>query len=219
MWDYIDKLKTHILYKDIRRKIKMRKRVGERIVPRHRDRFRAFSVCPYNELKVVIIGQDPYHGYAFINNKEIPQANGMAFSVSPGVPIPPSLRNIYKELNNDGFSSSSEGQLDKWAQQGVLLLNTSLTTKAGTAGAHMEIWSEFTEQIIRHLVKHKKNLVFILWGNHAIGYSSLIKNHHIITSPHPSPFSANTGFFGSKPFSKTNDYLRENGIQVIDWNL
>ncbi|MCC7290217.1 uracil-DNA glycosylase [bacterium] len=175
--------------------------------------FSAFALCPFGSVKVVIIGQDPYHGYN--------QANGLAFSVSDEVTIPPSLTNIYKELKSDlGTQPPKTGNLERWAQQGVLLLNATLTVEANNPGSHQNKgWEEFTDSVIRVLSEEKENLVFILWGSYAQRKGEIIDpfKHHIIQSPHPSPFSADKGFFGSKPFSKTNYYLQANGIKPIKW--
>lgn len=175
--------------------------------------FNAFDLCKFDDVKVVILGQDPYHGPK--------QANGLSFSVSEGIPLPPSLRNIYKELKNDlGVQPPESGNLERWAKQGVLLLNATLTVKAGNAGSHQgKGWEEFTDAVIGILSEKKENLVFILWGAYAQKKISLIDvfKHQIIESPHPSPFSADRGFFGSKPFSKANEYLSRSGAAPIDW--
>jgi uracil-DNA glycosylase len=163
----------------------------------------------------VILGQDPYHGYG--------QANGLCFSVKEGVTKPPSLQNIFKELHSDlGISIPRNGNLEKWAQQGVLLLNATLTVRSGQAGSHQNKgWENFTDAAIKSLSEKKHHLVFILWGNFAQAKQTLIdpSKHLILKSAHPSPFSAERGFFGSKPFSKCNAYLREHGIEEIDWRL
>lgn len=176
--------------------------------------FEAFRFCDLKDTKVVILGQDPYHGPN--------QANGLAFSVNRDQKIPPSLKNIYKELKNDlNIEPPSHGDLTDWTKQGVLLLNTVLTVAEKKPGSHYEIgWEMLTDEIIKELSK-KGNIVFILWGNKAQTKKSLIdKNtNFIIEAPHPSPFSANKGFFGSKPFSKTNEYLKSIGKKEIDWRI
>ncbi len=185
------------------------------IYPNMHDIFNALHFTSYKDVKVVILGQDPYHGPN--------QAYGLAFSVKEGVRIPPSLLNMYKELKDDlGCYIPNNGVLKKWAEEGVLLLNTSLTVRAGEANSHNKIgWEIFTDHIIRLLNEREDPLVFILWGNNAIKKESLItnKNHHIIKSVHPSPLSASRGFFGSKPFSKTNKFLESIGKKPIDWQI
>lgn len=176
--------------------------------------FRAFDLTPFDEVKVVILGQDPYHGPG--------QANGLAFAVSAGTKLPPSLQNIYKEIESDlGHKSAvTQGDLESWARQGVLLLNATLTVKKSSPGSHQNIgWERFTDAVIKSLSDQKENLVFILWGAYAQKKGSVIdeSKHLVIKSPHPSPFSAYSGFFGSKPFSKCNDYLESRGQQPIDW--
>lgn len=177
--------------------------------------FEAFNKTPFDKVKVVLIGQDPYHDDG--------QAEGMSFSVPLGVKPPPSLKNIYKELVTDvGFKTVSHGHLSYWAEQGVLLLNSVLTVRAHQAGSHRNKgWEVFTDQIIRDLSAQKNKLVFLLWGNYAKQKAELIdgEKHLILTSAHPSPFSAATGFFGCKHFSKTNTYLQSNSISPIDWQL
>lgn len=185
------------------------------IYPDANDIFNALHYTPYKDVKVVILGQDPYHGPN--------QAYGLSFSVKPGVAIPPSLVNIYKELRNDlGCYIPNNGTLTKWAEEGVLLLNTSLTVRAGEANSHSRIgWEIFTDYIIRLLNQRDDPIVFILWGNNAIKKEALITNpkHHIIKSVHPSPLSASRGFFGSRPFSKTNKFLESIGKKSIDWQI
>lgn len=177
--------------------------------------FSALDYTSYKDTKVVILGQDPYHGPN--------QSHGLCFSVKPGVRIPPSLRNMYKELNEDlACYIPNNGYLEKWARQGVLLLNTSFTVRGGEANSHRKIgWEIFTDQIIKLLNERKDPIVFILWGNNAIKKENLITNpkHHIIKSVHPSPLSASRGFFGSKPFSKTNEFLDSIGKKQIDWQI
>jgi len=185
------------------------------IYPPGSDIFAAFNYTPFDKVKVVILGQDPYHGPG--------QANGLCFSVKDGIRQPPSLQNIFKELYSDlGIPAPENGNLEKWAGQGVLLLNATLTVRARQAGSHQNKgWEQFTDSAIKRLSEKRENLVFILWGNYAKAKKSLIDTtkHFIVESPHPSPFSANSGFFGSRPFSKTNNYLKSKGIEPIDWSL
>jgi uracil-DNA glycosylase len=177
--------------------------------------FNSLHLTDYKDVKAVILGQDPYHGPN--------QAHGLSFSVKHGVPAPPSLVNIFKELKVDlGYPAPSHGCLEKWAKEGVLLLNTVLTVRKGEANSHRERgWEKFTDEIIRLLNAREKPMVFILWGSPAIRKASMIdtRRHFVIKSPHPSPLSSYRGFFGSKPFSKTNEFLKENGIDPIDWKL
>lgn len=186
-----------------------------KIYPPGSEIFSAFNYTPFDKVKVVILGQDPYHGAG--------QANGLCFSVKEGIPHPPSLRNIFKELNQDlGFPIPKSGNLEKWARQGVLLLNATLTVRANQAGSHQnQGWERFTDKVIFSLSEINEHLVFILWGKYAQNKELLIdgSKHFIIKSAHPSPFSADRGFFGSKPFSKANDYLAKQNISPIDWNL
>jgi len=175
--------------------------------------FSAFEHTPFDEVRVVIIGQDPYHGPG--------QANGLCFSVADGIQKPPSLQNIFKELNSDlGIPVAQSGNLERWADQGVLLLNATLTVRASQAGSHQNKgWEQFTDAVIQKLSDKKENLVFILWGAYAQKKGSVIdtSKHFIIKSSHPSPLSAHNGFFGSKPFSKTNSYLKSIGGKEINW--
>ncbi|MBO7736461.1 MAG: uracil-DNA glycosylase [Clostridia bacterium] len=185
------------------------------VYPDMYDLYNCFRYTPLNTLKVVLLGQDPYH--------EPNQAHGLCFSVQKGVKLPPSLVNIYRELQNDlGIPPSDSGDLSAWARQGVLLLNTSLTVRAHVANSHSKCgWSWFTDNVIRLISENKENVVFILWGGNARSKKPLIdKNKHlIIESAHPSPLSAYNGFFGSKPFSKTNEYLQNQGMPPINWDL
>jgi uracil-DNA glycosylase len=185
------------------------------VYPEKKDIFNALHKTEYHKVKAVIIGQDPYHGPE--------QAHGMSFSVKPGVPIPPSLRNIYKELKADiGCEIPNHGYLVKWAEEGVLLLNTVLTVRRGEAHSHKcKGWEMFTDRIISLLNEREQPIVFILWGRPAQSKQSLIddKKHLIITGVHPSPLSASRGFFGSNPFSKANQFLRALGENEIDWEL
>lgn len=177
--------------------------------------FNAFNLTPFDKVKVVILGQDPYHN--------IGQAHGLAFSVPDSIQKPPSLVNIFKELNQDlGVPIPAKGNLEKWAKEGVLLLNASLTVRANMAASHAKIgWQRFTDAAIKALSEKKDHLVFILWGNYAIAKETLIDNtkHLILKSVHPSPLSASRGFFGCHHFSKTNEYLSKNNLTPIDWTL
>ena len=175
--------------------------------------FAAFDRCPFSEVKVVLLGQDPYHGAG--------QAEGLCFSVRDGVPTPPSLQNIFKELHDDlGVPVPTSGSLRRWADQGVLLLNATLTVRAGAAGSHQgRGWETFTDAAIRALSSQREHLVFLLWGAYAGRKAALIdrSRHCILTAPHPSPLSAYRGFFGSHPFSQANAYLTAHGLQPISW--
>jgi uracil-DNA glycosylase len=200
----------------LRQFLKNEKQEGHKIYPKGSDIFNAFNKTPFDKLEVVILGQDPYHGEN--------QAHGLSFSVQKGIGIPPSLRNIYKELTTDipDFITPNHGDLTEWAEQGVLLLNASLTVRAGMPGSHQKRgWEEFTDNVIRKISEKKEGIVFILWGAFAQAKAELINKtkHHIIKSPHPSPFSADRGFFGSKPFSKTNEILLKEGKKPIDWQI
>lgn len=185
------------------------------IYPSMYDIFNAFKFTPYDKLKAVILGQDPYH--------EEGQAHGLSFSVNKGIKIPPSLVNIYKELYNDlGIPPHEDGYLKKWAEQGVLLLNTVLTVRQGLANSHKgKGWEWFTDSVIKVVNEKETPVVFILWGANARSKKSLIdtSKHCVIESAHPSPLSCYNGFFGSKPFSKTNNFLISRGIEPIDWDL
>lgn len=185
------------------------------IFPERNYIFRALNETPYENVKVVILGQDPYHGEG--------QAQGLSFSVQPEEKLPPSLRNIFTELCDDMKCDKPEnGSLVKWSKQGVLLLNTVLTVREGQPNSHKgKGWEILTDEIIHVLNDREKPIVFILWGKHAQAKKQLItsEQHLIIESPHPSPFSARKGFFGSRPFSKTNEFLKQNGIDEIDWTL
>lgn len=175
--------------------------------------FNAFNLCPFQEVKVVIIGQDPYHGEH--------QAHGLCFSVNDGIQFPPSLKNIFKEIENDlGIGIPLSGNLTRWAQQGVLMLNATLTVRAHQAGSHQRKgWEEFTDAAIRALAEKREHLVFILWGAYAQKKGAFIdrQKHLVLTSVHPSPLSAHNGFFGNKHFSRTNEYLMEHGEAPIQW--
>lgn len=185
------------------------------IYPSAEDIFNAFHFTPLSKVKVVILGQDPYHN--------VNQAHGLCFSVKPQVEIPPSLVNIYKELQDDlGYDIPNNGYLEKWAKQGVLLLNTVLTVRAHQAASHQgKGWEEFTDAVIQAVNAQERPIVFILWGRPAQMKKKMLTNpkHLILEAPHPSPLSAYRGFFGSKPFSKTNAFLKENGIEPVDWQI
>ncbi|EEY10547.1 uracil-DNA glycosylase [Mannheimia haemolytica serotype A2 str. OVINE] len=189
---------------------------GKVIYPPQNEVFSAFALTEFSDVKVVILGQDPYHGPN--------QAHGLAFSVKPPVAPPPSLVNMYKELSEDieGFQIPPHGYLIDWAKQGVFMLNTSLTVEQGRAGSHSQIgWEIFTDKVIAQLNQHRDNLVFLLWGSHAQRKGQFIdRNRHcVLASPHPSPLSAYRGFFGCKHFSKANNYLISQGISPINWQL
>ena len=183
------------------------------VFPPGREIFAAFDATPFDKVKVVIIGQDPYH--------DVNQANGLCFSVRDGIPFPPSLLNIFKEIENAlGTPIPASGDLSRWAHQGVLLLNSTLTVRAHSAGSHQNKgWEQFTDEVILQLAQRKENLVFILWGAYAIKKGAFINRmkHLVLTSPHPSPLSAYRGFFGNKHFSLTNEYLIKHGKQPIEW--
>lgn len=184
-----------------------------KVYPPKQDIFNAFKYCDYDNIKIVILGMDPYIREG--------QAHGLSFSVNPGIKIPPSLQNIYKELHNDiDFNIPNHGYLKSWAQQGILLLNTSLTVREGATGSHMKIWEPFTKNIIKILNDKTTPLVFLLWGNHARNKRYLITNpiHCIIEGGHPSPMSCKL-FFGGKYFSRTNTFLVQNDIKPIDWTI
>ena len=191
----------------------------EPVYPAPGNIFRAFDLCPFGKVKVVILGQDPYHGRG--------QANGLAFAVGEQTPIPPSLQNIFKEIASDlgpvlksNFNTAKNGDLSRWAEQGVLLLNATLTVRAGMAGSHQgKGWEEFTDAAVRALSEGREHLVFMLWGNYAKAKGAHIdrSRHLVLEAAHPSPFSAANGFFGCKHFSKANDYLTEHGETPIDW--
>ena len=187
--------------------------ISKTIYPKPTDVFNAFNKTPFDKVKVVILGQDPYHGKG--------QAHGLSFSVPKGITAPPSLRNIFTELKNDiGKEIPQDGDLTNWAEQGVLLLNAILTVVANSPASHHNMgWEDFTDTVIKTISDKKENIVFILWGAYAQKKKSLIdtQKHLVIESPHPSPFSADRGFFGSKPFSKTNEYLKSKGETEINW--
>jgi uracil-DNA glycosylase len=189
-------------------------RLHDQVFPAHDEVFRALRLTPHADVRAVLLGQDPYHGPG--------QAHGLSFSVRPGVAVPPSLRNIYKELHDDmGIEHPGHGNLEAWARSGVLLLNSVLTVRAHDAGSHRKQgWEILTDRIIEVVSEKSDPVVFILWGNLARSKASLIaSHHHIIESPHPSPLSASRGFFGTKPFSRANDALVESRREPIDWSL
>lgn len=202
---YMDELKAFLL----------EEKQHHTIYPHGSHIFNAFNSTPFESVKAVILGQDPYHGAH--------QAHGLSFSVQSGVPLPPSLQNVFKELVDDiGCPFPKSGDLTPWAEQGVLLLNTILTVRAGEPFSHKARgWERFTDQVIRLLSEQREHIVFILWGAPAGKKAALIdeSRHHIIRSPHPSPLSSYRGFFGSKPFSRTNAYLQSHRIAPIDWRL
>lgn len=196
--------------------IQQERESGIKIYPPEKDVFHAFRMAKFDEIRVVILGQDPYHGEH--------QAHGLAFSVSEGITFPPSLRNIFKELRDDiaGFQIPMHGCLNQWAEQGVLLLNHVLTVREGSPNSHAKIgWEQFTDAIIRKLNDERQHLVFMLWGASAQKKGDLIcrNKHLVLTAAHPSPLSAYRGFFGCKHFSQANDYLRQHGLREIDWHL
>ena len=189
--------------------------IGKKIFPPMNKIFNAFNLTPFTNIKIVLVGQDPYHGES--------QANGLSFSVEENIKVPPSLQNIFRELFTDlRLTSPQNGNLEKWAKQGVLLLNSSLTVEKGLPGSHQgKGWEKFTDEVLKIINNKKQNVVFILWGKKAQEKGHFLdrQRHLILKSPHPSPFSAHSGFFGSKPFSKANNYLIEKGIEPINWQL
>ena len=211
-WDIVlkDEMKKQY-FKDL--ELFVKNEYNERIIyPQYNDIFNALRYTDYDNVKVVILGQDPYHGES--------EAHGLSFSVKQGVQMPPSLRNIFKELKNDVGVNRSQTDLTDWAKQGVLLLNSIMTVVKDTPLSHKaKGWEIFTDRIIELLGSREQPMVFILWGNYARSKKELIKNknHLIIENVHPSPLSASRGFFGSKPFSKTNEFLRKNNIKEIEW--
>ena len=195
------------------------KAAGKQIYPKGAEYFRALDLTPLDKVRVVILGQDPYHGPG--------QAHGLCFSVKPGVPPPPSLVNIYKEMRSDlGITPARHGFLEHWARQGVLLLNSVLTVQAGMAASHRERgWEKFTDAVIRLVAARPDPVVFILWGSYAQKKAAFVEDvarggrHLVLKAPHPSPLSAHAGFFGSQPFSRTNAFLEGKGLTPIDWQL
>lgn len=214
--DALGEEKQQAYFVDLLTRIEAERAAGKTIYPPKSDVFNALSLTPLNEVKVVILGQDPYHGPN--------QAHGLAFSVLPGVKVPPSLVNIYKELAEDieGFNIPEHGTLTAWAQQGVLLLNTVLTVEQGNANSHAKWgWERFTDKVISAVNAHCENVVLLLWGGHAQKKGKHInrEKHHVISGPHPSPLSAYRGFFGCKHFSQTNAYLSATGQKPINWQV
>lgn len=204
--DYMQQLRTFLIQE---------KRAGKTIYPEGKNIFNAMNMIPFDQVKVVILGQDPYHGPG--------QAHGLCFSVLPGVKAPPSLVNIFKEIHDDlGIPISNHGCLNSWAEQGVLLLNSVLTVERNKAASHQgKGWERFTDAIIETLDREHSGLVFLLWGSYAQKKAAFIDNqkHLALKSPHPSPLSANRGFFGKHHFSRTNSYLEEQGKTPINWQL
>lgn len=202
-------------FKDIKQFILNERDKGKEVYPPGKSMFNAFNLTPFNQVKVVIIGQDPYHGPG--------QAHGLSFSVPTGIKTPPSLQNIYKEIQNDlGLAIPNHGNLESWATQGVLLLNAVLSVNANEPASHKAAgWENFTNAVIYYLSQQKSNLVFMLWGRFAQEKELLIDSnkHLILKAAHPSPFSAHQGFMGCKHFSKTNAYLIQNGISPINWSI
>lgn len=208
--------KSQDYFQQILHYVQQERSAGKTIYPPQNEVFSAFALTEFDKVKVVILGQDPYHGPN--------QAHGLSFSVKPPVPAPPSLVNIYKELAQDieGFQIPAHGYLIEWAKQGVLLLNTVLSVEQGKAHSHANIgWERFTDKVIAQLNHHRENLVFLLWGSHAQKKGQFIdRNRHLVlTSVHPSPLSAHRGFFGCKHFSQTNRYLAQKGLSEINWQL
>ncbi|RVU00575.1 uracil-DNA glycosylase [Mucilaginibacter limnophilus] len=196
--------------------LKEEKEAGHKVYPKGSDIFNAFNKTPFNNLKVVLLGQDPYHGPN--------QAHGLSFSVQKGINPPPSLKNIYKELQSDipGFTIPSHGELTEWAEQGVMLLNATLTVRAGSPGSHQKKgWEIFTDTVIKTISEQKEGIIFLLWGKFAQAKTELIETqkHHVLKAAHPSPYSADNGFFGCRHFSKTNTILEKEGKQPIDWQI
>jgi uracil-DNA glycosylase len=202
-------------FTDLKKFLLSEKQTGQIIYPPGKQIFNAFNHTPFNEVKVVILGQDPYHGEK--------QAHGLSFSVTENQPLPPSLQNIFKELNADlNIPIPTSGNLGKWARQGVLLLNATLTVRANQPGSHQKKgWEQFTDSVIRQLSSKRSGIVFLLWGKYAQAKEVLIDTtkHYILKCAHPSPFSAYSGFFGCKHFSRTNEILMRDGKTPIDWSL
>ena len=208
--------KSELYFQHIIETVKKERGMGRIIYPPAEDVFNAFKATEFGNVKVVILGQDPYHGAG--------QAHGLAFSVREGVAVPPSLANIYKELADDieGFRIPQHGYLQYWAEQGVLLLNTVLTVRAGQAHSHATLgWERFTDEVVNQINQNREHVVFMLWGSHAQKKGAFIdrSRHLVLSAPHPSPLSAYRGFFGCKHFSRANAYLQEKGITPIDWQV
>ncbi|GAB2517600.1 uracil-DNA glycosylase [Microbulbifer agarilyticus] len=200
---------------ELREFLQQEKQAGKSIFPPGAQVFNAFNSTPFDQVKVVILGQDPYHGAG--------QAHGLCFSVMPGVRVPPSLKNIYKEMESDlGITAPNHGCLQPWAEQGVLLLNATLTVEESKAGAHQgRGWEQFTDAAVHALAEQRDGLVFVLWGSYAQKKGGFIddRRHLVLRGPHPSPLSAHRGFFGTRPFSQANAYLQQRGEVPIDWSL
>lgn len=198
---------------------------GKKIFPVPQNIFAGFSLCPFDQVKVVIIGQDPYHSISQVDGKNFPTAHGLCFSVVRGARIPPSLQNIYKELKlefREKFTIPDHGNLEKWAEQGILLLNTTLTVEAHQAMSHAgKGWENFTDSVIETISREKTGVIFLLWGKHAQNKESLIdtKKHFVLKAPHPSPFSAHNGFFGCNHFKEVNNILVQEKKEKIDWQV
>ncbi len=199
-------------FKDLSKQVK-ETYLNRIVFPAPQNIFNAFNLCPFDQVKVVILGQDPYHGPD--------QAHGLSFSVPDGIKTPPSLKNIYKEIKDDiGTEIPENGNLERWAKQGVLLLNATLTVEQNQPGSHQGLgWETFTDAVIKTISDQKEHVVFLLWGNFARSKASLINQnrHLVLEAPHPSPFSAYTGFFGCKHFSEANNYLNKQGLETIFW--
>ncbi|WP_032092548.1 MULTISPECIES: uracil-DNA glycosylase [Pasteurellaceae] len=214
--DAIGKEKEQPYFQHILQQVQHERAMGKTVYPPAAEVFNAFKLTEFDQVKVVILGQDPYHGPN--------QAHGLAFSVKPGIVPPPSLVNMYKELAADiaGFQIPQHGYLAQWAQQGVLLLNTVLTVERGRAHSHANFgWETFTDHVINALNRQREHLVFLLWGSHAQRKGQFIDRakHCVLSAPHPSPLSAHRGFLGCRHFSKTNQYLQQHNLPVIDWQL
>lgn len=214
--DVISEEKQQDYFQQTLRFVESERDAGKVVFPPEQDVFNAFRATEFNDVKVVILGQDPYHG--------VNQAHGLCFSVLPGIKTPPSLANIYKELAQDikGFEIPQHGYLQSWAQQGVLLLNTVLTVEQGKAHSHAKSgWETFTDKVIEAINQHQSGVVFLLWGAHAQKKGRFIdrQKHHVLAGPHPSPLSAHRGFFGCRHFSQTNTLLVEQGKTAINWSL
>lgn len=213
-WDFLQQEFAKPYYQDLRKMLTSEYR-NHTVYPEMNDIYNALRMTPFDDVKVVVLGQDPYHGPN--------QAHGLAFSVKKGVTVPPSLVNIYKEINTDlGIAPPGHGYLEGWARQGVLLLNAYLTVRAGQPMSHKNLgWATLTDEIISSLGRRQKPMVFMLWGNFAKAKAQLIENpqHLVLTAPHPSPLSARYGFFGCGHFSKANQFLRSQGQNEIDWKL
>ena len=210
--DFINLETKKDYFKEIKYSLLSDHNSGKKIYPEPKNFFKSFEICPYENVKVVILGQDPYHTPG--------AANGLAFSVNKNQKLPPSLKNIFKEIKSDVGVENEIGNLTKWAKQGVLLLNSSLTVLEGMPGSHSQIgWQTFTDKAVQ-LIQRKKKVIFMLWGNFAKRKKQLIgDDNYILEAPHPSPFSANSGFFGCKHFSKANEILTDLGLDPIDWSL